>query len=64
MTSSITRKDLLTAMVDSDKPVSRVEIQKVAMGPKRADQEPKIWPIDYLYNILKKHNSILVENLL
>ena len=35
MTSSITRKDLLTAMVDSDKSVSRVEIQEVAMGPKQ-----------------------------
>jgi len=35
MTSSVTRKDLLTAMVDSDKSVSRVEIQEVAMGPKQ-----------------------------
>jgi quercetin dioxygenase-like cupin family protein len=35
MTPSVTRKDLLTAMVDSDKSVSRVEIQEVTMGPKQ-----------------------------
>jgi quercetin dioxygenase-like cupin family protein len=35
MTPSVSRKDLLTAMVDSDKSVSRVEIQEVTMGPKQ-----------------------------
>jgi len=37
MTSSVTRKDLLTAMVDSDKSVSRVEIQEVSHGTKTKD---------------------------
>jgi quercetin dioxygenase-like cupin family protein len=35
MTPPVTRKDLLTAMVDTDKSVSKVEIQEVAMGPKQ-----------------------------
>jgi len=35
MTPSVSRKDLLTAMIDSDKFVSRVEIQEVTMGPKQ-----------------------------
>jgi quercetin dioxygenase-like cupin family protein len=35
MTPSVTRKDLLTAVVDSDKSVSKVEIQEVTMGPKQ-----------------------------
>ncbi|MFZ0483482.1 MAG: cupin domain-containing protein [Desulfobacterales bacterium] len=35
MTPSVSRKDLLTAMVDSDKSVSRVEVKEVTMGPKQ-----------------------------
>ena len=33
MTSSVTRKDLLTAIIASGKPVSKVEIQEITMGP-------------------------------
>jgi quercetin dioxygenase-like cupin family protein len=35
MKPSVTRKDLLTAMIDSDKTVSRVEVQEVTMAPKQ-----------------------------
>ena len=35
MTPSVSRKDLLKAMIDSDKCVSRVKIQEVTMGPKQ-----------------------------
>jgi len=35
MTPSVLRKDLLTAIVDSEKSVSRVEVQEVTMGPKQ-----------------------------
>jgi quercetin dioxygenase-like cupin family protein len=35
MTPSVTRKDLLTAVVDSDISVSKVQIQEVTMGPKQ-----------------------------
>jgi len=34
MTSSVTRRDLLTAIIDSVKPISSVEIKEVTMGPK------------------------------
>jgi len=34
-TPSVTRKDLLTAMVDSEKAIVKVEIKEVTMGPKQ-----------------------------
>ena len=35
MTPSVTRKDLLTAIIDSGKSISTVEIKEVTMGPKQ-----------------------------
>jgi quercetin dioxygenase-like cupin family protein len=35
MTQPVTRKDLLTAIVDPEKPTTRVEIKEVTMGPKQ-----------------------------
>ena len=35
MESAVTRKDLLTAIIEKDKLVSKVEIKEVTMGPKQ-----------------------------
>ncbi len=35
MTSQVSRKDLLTAVIKSAKPVANIEIKEVTMGPKQ-----------------------------